>query len=39
MPGLFENDQHAIKTIADPEFAKAFLALGANKGLIGASLF
>ncbi len=39
VPGLFQNDQHALKTLADPEFAKAFLALGANKGLIGASLF
>ena len=38
-PGLFQNDQHALKTIADPEFSKAFLAVGANKGLIGASLF
>jgi TRAP-type C4-dicarboxylate transport system substrate-binding protein len=38
-PGLFQNDQHAQKTIADPEFSKAFLAVGANKGLIGASLF
>src|SRR5215469_10491988 len=37
-PGLFESEQQAIKTIADPEFAKAFLALGANKGLIGAGL-
>jgi TRAP-type transport system periplasmic protein len=36
--GLFESEQHAIKTITDPEFAKAFLALGANKGLIGAGL-
>jgi TRAP-type C4-dicarboxylate transport system substrate-binding protein len=39
VPGLFQNDQHAVKTITDPEFAKAFLAVGANKGLIGASLF
>jgi TRAP-type transport system periplasmic protein len=39
VPGLFQNDKHALNTIADPEFAKAFLALGANKGLIGASLF
>jgi TRAP-type C4-dicarboxylate transport system substrate-binding protein len=39
VPGLFRDDQHALKTIADPEFAKAFLAVGANKGLIGASLF
>jgi len=37
--GLFESEQHAIWTISDPEFSKAFLALGANKGLIGASLF
>jgi TRAP-type C4-dicarboxylate transport system substrate-binding protein len=39
VPGLFQNDQHALKTVSDPEFAKAFLAIGANKGLIGASLF
>jgi TRAP-type transport system periplasmic protein len=38
-PGLFENTEHAIRVITDPEFSKAFLALGANKGLIGASLF
>jgi TRAP-type transport system periplasmic protein len=37
--GLFESEQQAVKTISDPEFAKAFLAVGANKGLIGASLF
>jgi TRAP-type transport system periplasmic protein len=39
VPGFFQSEQHALKTAADPEFAKAFLALGANKGLIGASLF
>jgi TRAP-type C4-dicarboxylate transport system substrate-binding protein len=39
VPGLFKNDQHSIKTIADPDFAKAFMALGANKGLLGGSLF
>jgi TRAP-type C4-dicarboxylate transport system substrate-binding protein len=39
VPGLFRSEEHALKTIADPEFAKAFLALGANKGLIGSSLF
>jgi TRAP-type C4-dicarboxylate transport system substrate-binding protein len=39
VPGLFQNDQHATKTIADPEFSKAFLSVGADKGLIGASLF
>jgi TRAP-type transport system periplasmic protein len=36
--GLVENDAQAIKLIADPEFTKAFLAIGDNKGLIGASL-
>jgi TRAP-type C4-dicarboxylate transport system substrate-binding protein len=39
VPGLFQNDQHALKTIADPEFSKAFLAVGAAKGLVGAGLF
>jgi TRAP-type C4-dicarboxylate transport system substrate-binding protein len=39
VPGLFKDDQHSLKTIADPDFLKAFLALGANKGLIGGSLF
>jgi TRAP-type C4-dicarboxylate transport system substrate-binding protein len=39
VPGLFKDDQHSLKTVADADFAKAFLALGANKGLIGASLF
>ena len=38
VPGLFQNDQHALKTIADPEFSRAFLAVGAAKGLVGASL-
>jgi TRAP-type C4-dicarboxylate transport system substrate-binding protein len=36
--GVFDNEQHAIRTISDPEFARAFLALGSNKGLIGANL-
>ena len=39
VPGLLENDQHAIKIINDTEFTTAFLAVGANKGLRGASLF
>jgi TRAP-type C4-dicarboxylate transport system substrate-binding protein len=39
VPGLLENDQHAIKIINDAEFTTAFLAVGANKGLRGASLF
>jgi len=38
-PGLFDDEHHALRAVADPEFAKAFLALGANKGLIGASMF
>jgi TRAP-type C4-dicarboxylate transport system substrate-binding protein len=38
-PGLVESEQHAVKTISDREFAKAFLTVGANKGLIGLSLF
>jgi TRAP-type C4-dicarboxylate transport system substrate-binding protein len=38
-PGLFHNDQQAIRLLGDAEFTKSFLALGANKGLVGASLF
>ncbi len=38
-PGLFRSDQNAISVLSDPEFSKTFLALGANKGIIGASLF
>ena len=37
--GLMGNDEQAIKTLSDPEFSKAFLAIGVNKGLIGVSLF
>jgi TRAP-type transport system periplasmic protein len=37
--GLFESEQHAVKVASDPEFSKAFLAVGVNRGLIGASLF
>jgi TRAP-type transport system periplasmic protein len=33
--GLAESHQHAIRIISDPEFAKASLAIGTNKGLIG----
>ncbi len=39
VPGVLQNDQHAVKIINDAEFSKAFLAVGANKGLVGASLF
>ena len=37
--GLIENDRQAIKLVSDPDFTKAFLAIGEGKGLIGASLF
>src|SRR5262252_8407549 len=37
--GLMGSDEQAIKTLSDPEFSKAFLAIGINKGLIGVSLF
>ena len=39
VPGLLQSEQHAVKTAADPDFAKTFLAVGLNKGLIGAGLF
>lgn len=38
-PGLFNDLAHANRTLQDPEFNKAFLALGANKGLKGLGLF
>jgi TRAP-type C4-dicarboxylate transport system substrate-binding protein len=38
-PGVFKGDEQVIKTLADPEFSKAFLALGANKGLVGMTIF
>ena len=37
--GVIENDQHAVRIAVDPEFSKAFLAIGANRGLIGVDLF
>ncbi len=37
--GLVESEQHAIRLANDPEFSKAFLAIGANRGLVGANLF
>ena len=37
--GLAQDSQHAVRIVSDPDFAKAFLAIGANKGLIGAALF
>ena len=38
-PGLFKDLAHASRTLQDPEFNKAYLALGANKGLKGVALF
>ena len=38
-PGLFRDEKQAFKVFDDVEFNKAFLSLGADKGLIGASLF
>jgi TRAP-type C4-dicarboxylate transport system substrate-binding protein len=38
-PALVDSEQHAIMLASDPEFARAFLAVGADKGLIGVSLF
>jgi TRAP-type transport system periplasmic protein len=37
--GLIESEQHAVRIAADPEFSKAFLSIGANRGLIGIDLF
>jgi TRAP-type C4-dicarboxylate transport system substrate-binding protein len=38
-PGLFKDTAHANRTILDTAFNKAFLALGANRGLKGIGLF
>ncbi len=38
-PGLFNDLAHANRVLQDPTFNKAFLALGANKGLKGLGLF
>jgi TRAP-type C4-dicarboxylate transport system substrate-binding protein len=38
-PGTFHSIDQANKVVFDPEFRKAFLSLGANKGLIGVGLF
>lgn len=39
VPGLFPSEAVALKAITDPEFDKAFLAMGTPKGLIGLGLF
>ncbi len=38
-PGLFKNPEHAIRTADDPTLSKLILGFGANKGLVGISLF
>lgn len=38
-PGLFKDAAHANRTLQQPEFNKAFLALGSNRGLKGVGLF
>jgi len=38
-PGLFKDLPHANRTLQDPTFNKAFLDLGANKGIKGLGLF
>jgi TRAP-type C4-dicarboxylate transport system substrate-binding protein len=38
-PGLFKDIDHANRTILEADFNKAFLSLGANKGLKGIGLF
>jgi tripartite ATP-independent transporter DctP family solute receptor len=38
-PGLFKDLPHANRVLQDPTFNKAFLALGADKGLKGLGLF
>lgn len=38
-PSLFEDLAHANRVLQDPEFNKAFLGLGADKGLKGVGLF
>ena len=39
VPGIIKDDQHSIRILSDAEFSKTFLTIGANKGLVGASLF
>jgi TRAP-type C4-dicarboxylate transport system substrate-binding protein len=38
-PGLFQGEEHAARLGADGEFTRAFLAIGAGKGLVGLNLF
>jgi TRAP-type C4-dicarboxylate transport system substrate-binding protein len=38
-PGVCATPEQFIRTIEDPQFSKAFLGLGGDKGLVGISLF
>lgn len=38
-PGLFKSTDHANRAIQNPAFNKAFLSLGADKGLKGVGIF
>jgi C4-dicarboxylate-binding protein DctP len=38
-PGIFENTEHAFKSITDPEFRDKFLKLAEPAGIIGVGMF
>lgn len=38
-PGIFKDLAHTNRTLQDPEFNKAFLSLGQDRGLLGLGLF
>ncbi len=38
-PGMFADLPHTNRTLQDPEFNKAFLSLGQDRGLLGLGLF
>ncbi|MGR7995102.1 TRAP transporter substrate-binding protein [Xanthobacter sp. ZOL 2024] len=38
-PGIFTDLAHTNRTLQDPEFNKAFLSLGQDRGLLGLGLF
>lgn len=38
-PGVFKSREHVNHTVWDPEFRKELLALGADKGIVGVSVF
>lgn len=38
-PLLFDNMEHGFRTVQDPEFSKIVFELGADKGILGISMF